>query len=345
MWQLLILAVLSAVALPAAAAQVEDSAGRLVTIPDRVERVMAAGPPAAVVLYVLAPEKMIGWTAAPRPNERDLLLPAVRNLPELGRLTGRGDTANIEVVLKAKPDLIFDFGSVTATYSSLAARVQDQTGVPYLLFDGRLDRTAETVRQLGRALGVKERAEQIARYIEETEELLDGRFLDLPAAERRRVYFAREPNGLETGLTGSINTEIIERAGGINVAERGALRSGLANVSMEQVIAWAPDTIITWDANFFASYATDPLWSTVPAVMSKRVYLAPRLPFGWIDAPPSINRYIGLRWIARLLYPDRFPEDIRTTARDFFKLFYQSEPDDATLDRILAGAQPGGRGR
>ena len=86
-------------------------------------------------------------------------------------------------------------------------------------------------------------------------------------------------------------------------------------------------------------------WLTVPAVAAKRVYLAPRLPFGWIDAPPSINRYIGLRWIARLLYPDRFPDDIHTTAREFFKLFYQSEPDDAALDRVLAGAQPGGRGR
>jgi iron complex transport system substrate-binding protein len=345
MWQLFIFAVLSLVSVPASAAQFEDSAGRAVTIPDRVERVMAAGPPAAVVLYVLAPQKMIGWTTPPRPNEREFLLPAVRDLPELGRLTGRGDTANIEVVLQAKPDLIFDFGSVTATYSSLAARVQDQTGVPYLLLDGRLDHTAETVRLLGKALGVKERADRIAAYIEETEELLDERLKDLPAAARHRVYLAREANGLETGLAGSINTEIIERAGGINVAARGTLRGGIANVSMEQVLAWAPDTIITWDANFFASYATNPLWATVPAVMAKRVYLAPRLPFGWIDAPPSINRYIGLRWIARLLYPDRFPDDIHTTAREFFKLFYQSEPDDAALDRVLAGAQPGGRGR
>src|SRR5450631_1388285 len=345
MWQLFIFAVLSLVSVPASAAQFEDSAGRAVTIPDRVERVMAAGPPAAVVLYVLAPQKMIGWTTPPRPNEREFLLPAVRDLPELGRLTGRGDTANIEVVLQAKPDLIFDFGSVTATYSSLAARVQDQTGVPYLLLDGRLDRTAETVRLLGKALGVKERADRIAAYIEETEEHLDERLKDLPAAARHRVYLAREPNGLETGLAGSINTEIIERAGGINVAARGTLRGGIANVSMEQVIAWAPDTIITWDANFFAGLATNPLWATVPAVMAKRAYLAPRLPFGWIDAPPSINRVIGLRWIARLLYPDRFPEDIHTTAREFFKLFYQSEPDDAALDRVLAGAQPGGRGR
>jgi iron complex transport system substrate-binding protein len=330
MRQFLIVAVLSLFSMVARGAQIEDSAGRLVTIPDRVERVMAAGPPASVLLYVLAPEKMIGWTAAPRPNEREFLLPSVRDLPELGRLTGRGDTANIEVVLKAKPDLIFDFGSVNATY---------------LLLDGRLDHTADTVRLLGKALGVRERADRIADYIEATEALIDSRLRDLPPAQRHRVYLAREPNGLETGLTGSINTEIIERAGGINVAERGNLRGGIANVSMEQVIAWAPDTIITWDANFYASYATNALWATVPAVVAKRVYLAPRLPFGWIDAPPSINRVIGLKWIARLLYPDRFPEDIRVTAREFFKLFYQVEPDSAALDRILAGEQPGGRGR
>ena len=345
MRQFLIAAVLSLFSVAATGAEIEDSSGRVVKVPDRVERVMAAGPPASVVLYVLAPEKMIGWTAAPRPNEREFLLPSVRDLPELGRLTGRGDTANIEVVLKAKPDLIFDFGSVNATYVSLANRVQDQTGVPYLLLDGRLDRTAATVRLLGKALGVRERADRIADYIEATERLLDDRLRDLPAAQRHRVYLAREANGLETGLTGSINTEIIERAGGVNVAERGNLRGGIANVSMEQVIAWAPDTIITWDANFFGGYATNPLWATVPAVVSKRVYLAPRLPFGWIDAPPSINRTIGLKWIARLLYPDRFPEDIRVTAREFFKLFYQTEPDAAALDRILAGEQPGGRGR
>ncbi len=328
-----------------AAREVEDATGRRVTVPERVERVMAAGPTAAVVLYVLAPDKMIGWPSAPRPNERELILPAVRDLPELGRLTGRGDTANVEVVLKARPDLIFDYGSVSATFSSLAARVQEQTGIPYLLIDGRLDRTPASLRKLGSALGVADRAEAIARYVEATERMIDERLGGVPASARRRVYLAREPNGLETGLTGSINTEIIERAGGINVAERGNARGGIANVSIEQVLAWAPDTIITWDPHFFASYADDPVWAAVPAVKHKRVYLAPRLPFGWIDAPPSINRVIGLRWIAGLLYPDQFPEDIRSVARDFIKLFYQADVTDAQLDRILAGAQPGGQGR
>ena len=327
------------------ASDVKDATGRIVTVPDHVTRIMAAGPTAAVVLYVLAPEKMFAWPSAPRPNEREFILPAVRDLPEFGRLTGRGDTANVEVVLKAKPDLIFDFGSVSPTFVSLAQRVQEQTGIPYLLFNGRLDQTAASLRELGRALGVSDRAEAIARYAEETDSLIDTRLKDLPASARKRVYLARQPNGLETGLTGSINTEIIERAGGINVAERATGRGGIANVSIEQVIAWAPDTIITWDANFFARVNDDPSWVSIPAVANKRVYQGPRLPFGWIDAPPSINRIIGLRWIAGLLYPERFPEDIRVTARDFIKLFYQADVSDAQLDRILAGAQPGGRGR
>jgi iron complex transport system substrate-binding protein len=344
MWRLSIILLMALLARHVAAAEVDDATGRK-TIPDKVERVMAAGPPATVVLYVLAPEKMIGWTAAPRPNEKPFLLPAVRDLPELGRLTGRGDTANVEVVLKAKPDLIVDFGTVNPTYVSLAQRVQDQTGVPYLLFDGRLQNTARSIRQVGAALGVPERAERIARYVEETEKLLDAGLKDIPPSARRRVYLARGADGLETGLSGSINTEIIERAGGVNVAERGAARGGIATVSLEQVLAWAPDTIVAEDANFFRSYATNPVWAAVPAVTAKRVFLARRLPFGWTDQPPSINRTIGLRWMAGLLYPDKFPEDIRAAARDFIKLFYQTEPDDAALDRILAGEQPGGRGR
>ena len=37
---------------------VTDSAGRLVELPDKVNSVFAAGPPASILLYMLAPEKM-----------------------------------------------------------------------------------------------------------------------------------------------------------------------------------------------------------------------------------------------------------------------------------------------
>jgi iron complex transport system substrate-binding protein len=133
-------------------------------VPERIERVFAAGPPAAVVLYVLAPDRMIGWPRAPRPEELPYIAPEYRDLPEVGWLTGRGDTVNLEVLLRSKPDLIFDFGSVRETFVSLADRVQAQTGIPYILIDGTFANTAAAVRLLGGVLGVEERAERIAAY-------------------------------------------------------------------------------------------------------------------------------------------------------------------------------------
>jgi iron complex transport system substrate-binding protein len=89
MHYLLGLALLLLQAVPLEAGEIKDATGRTIVVPGRVERVMAAGPNAAVVLYVLAPQKMVGWPSAPRPNEREFILPAVRDLPEFGRLTGR----------------------------------------------------------------------------------------------------------------------------------------------------------------------------------------------------------------------------------------------------------------
>ena len=107
-----------------------DDAGRKVELPDKVERVYAAGPPASVLVFALAPDKLIGWTRAFRSNEAEWIAKKYADLPELGRLTGRGNTANVEVVLKANPDLIVDVGSTNATFASLADRVQQQTGIP-----------------------------------------------------------------------------------------------------------------------------------------------------------------------------------------------------------------------
>src|SRR5581483_11493092 len=48
----------------ARAAAVTDGAGRSVAVPAKVERVFPAGPPAAIVLYTLAPELLLGWPRA-----------------------------------------------------------------------------------------------------------------------------------------------------------------------------------------------------------------------------------------------------------------------------------------
>src|ERR1700750_702225 len=87
----------------ARAARVTDAPGRALPVPERVVRVFPAGPPAAILLYTLAPDLLIGWPRANSPEEREFLLPDVGARPEVGRLTGRGNTANLETVLALKP--------------------------------------------------------------------------------------------------------------------------------------------------------------------------------------------------------------------------------------------------
>src|SRR5262245_8993236 len=330
-----LLAMLAVCLTGAEARTVTDSAGRKVEVPDKVERVFAAGPPASILVYMLAPEKMTGWPDPPRAEERPLIAAPYRDLPALGRLTGRGGTANLEVVLKVKPDLILDFGSVRDTYVSLANNVQEQTKIPYILIDGRFEATPTALRLLGQILDLRERAERQAKYVEATFAEIDAVLKETPAEKRPRVYLARGADGLETGVVGSINTEIIERAGGRNVIEAAGQR-GLVRASMEQVIVADPEIILTWDRNFFGRVAKDPVWAGIKAVRDKRVYLAPTAPFGWIDRPPSLNRVMGLRWLAGLFYPERLAGDLRERAREFYRLFYHVDASDAELDTLIA---------
>jgi len=323
------------VPVPADARMLEDSAGRRIEVPDRVERVFAAGPPAAILLYVLKPEALLGWPRALRPDERPYIAPVARDLPETGRLTGRGGEANLEVVLKLRPDLIIDFGSVRDTYISLADRVQAQTGIPYILIDGRFENTAAALRLLGSILGVEERAERLATYAEQTFAGIDAILAKVPEDQRPRVYLARGPDGLESGVQGSINTEILERAGGRNVVGASQGQRGLVRVSPEQLLVTNPDVVVTWDEQFYEGIWHDPLWSGLEAVRNKQVFLSPTLPFGWIDRPPSLNRLIGLRWLAGLFYPDRVQQGVPKLAREFYRLFYQVDLSDRELARLM----------
>ena len=290
-----------------------DSANRRVTLPDRVSRVFVAGPPASVLMYLLAPDLMVGWIRLPTPAEKEFLTAPARDLPETGRLTGRGDTVSLERLVAAKPDLVVDFGSVTETYVSLANRVQEQTGIPYVLIDGTFAATPASLKLAADIVGRSARGAELASYAAKTFVMVDEVLARVPTAKRPKVYLARGPEGL----------------GG---------RGNTANASLEQVVAWQPDAIVTLDRAFFAGVKTKPGWDQVRAVAENKVYLAPSLPWGWIDAPPSINRLMGLRWLLKTFYPTETAIDLRTDTRFFYALFYGVKLEDSQLDRLLGGA-------
>lgn len=314
-----------------------DGAGRTVMVPTEVSRVFAGGPPAGLVLYSLAPQKMLGWAMAPSRAALGFL-GRDADLPVYGRLAGRGGEANLETVLRLKPDLIVDIGMTTGTFLSLADKVQGATGIPYLLLDGRLQALPATYRLLGRALGAEAAAEERARWIETRLDAITQKLAAVPQDARPRVYLARGPSGLESARTGSINVEAVEAAGGRNVVGDALGSGGLVTLSMEQVLAFDPDVIVALDPAFFARLATDPAWRELRAVKAGKAVLAPQLPFPWVDYPPSVNRVLGVVWLAALLYPEQMDRDVAGAAKAFYPLFYHRDLTGAELEALLANA-------
>ena len=110
----------------------------------------------------------------------------------------------------------------------------------------------------------------------------------------------------------------------------------LVTVSVEQVLLWNPEVILTTDPHFWKAAWSDPRWRAMRAVESRRVYLSPHLPFGWFDFPPGANRLLGIWWAGKLLYPNEFYDiDLRAKVTEFHRRFYHREPTPAQLDAML----------
>lgn len=337
-------AALASSAIPQAHAQSSTLAARIGQIPDpaRLRRVFAAGPPAGVLVATLAPHKLLGWPQQLDDVSRAYLGPALQGLPHLGRLSGRGSTMPLESLLKLQPDLVLDAGTADATYVSATERLSRQTGLPCVLVQGSLAEHARQLREVGALLGEAARGETLARHADAVAALARRATQDLPPAQRPRVYFGRSANGLETGLAGSINVEAVEYAGGRNVAAD-AGRGGLTRVSMEQILAWDPQVVITQEPGFAERVRQDPLWRGVSAIRTGRVHCAPVWPFGWLDGPPGVNRLIGVRWLLEKLHPQATTlqglPPLKREVSDFYRLFYGADLSPALLNKLMETAR------
>jgi iron complex transport system substrate-binding protein len=96
---------------------------------------------------------------------------------------------------------------------------------------------------------------------------------------------------------------------------------------------------VSIDQDFVDQARKAPGWADTTAVHGNRVYVGPSLPYGWIDSLPSLNRLVGLKWLARLFFPDRFSKTLSEMTREFYARYYQVDLTDAQLAQLL---KPGG---
>lgn len=322
---------------PAHARRITDMAGRQVEVPEVVTKVYATAPPATYMVYALAPELLAGLNSPMPQAGRQYLDRRVLALPILGGWFGQGRMANLETLLRARPDVVLAFRWRGQRQQWKIEQTLEPLGLPVAWVElGGLEDFPRFFRFLGELCNRRERAEALANHAQRTIDDLARLRKSLGQSDLVSVYYAEGGQGLQTECDDSFHVELIKLCGGVNAHKCQAKTiHGLESVSLEQVLAYDPQVIVTNEAMFAQSLPIDRRWRDVRAVRDGRILQPPAMPFNWFDRPPSFMRLLGAHWLANKLHPQRYAVDMAAKTMEFFRLFLGVELDRATALELL----------
>lgn len=322
--------------------EITDMAGRKVTVPaaENIESVFSAGPVAAIFLYMVAPDKLLGWNYELNDVEKSIILEKYQDLPNFGM----GDAVNYEAVIAANPTIAINSGKINDAMVSDCDALSESLGIPVVAVDNELNNSAEAFRFMGELLGVEDHAEELAQYAEQVFTDINA-LSDIPEEKKVSVYFGNGEDSLETAPRGSQHAQILDAINAVNVADLELGDGSRVQISAEQLLAWDPDVIVVngepkadKSGNSAAEdILSNPDYASLKAVQDQKVYGTPNAPFSWVDRPAGPNRLIGMRWFSALIYPEYIKCDINEEIHKFFDLFYHVDLSDEQLENVLKG--------
>jgi iron complex transport system substrate-binding protein len=308
-----------------------DDAKRGVELPPRVLRVFAAGGPAEVLLHTLAPDRLVGRNRVPEGDALEFFPPAYRNPVVIRQLPEVDNPAADAELLKLRPDLYVDYGTIHEDYIAAVEAVQRRTRVPGIILDGALAGVPDAYRRLGSALGVSDRGERLAAAADRLLTKYRGRLASVSPVPR--VYIACSADGFVPCLEDDPAGEQLRWIGGLNVARTRAT-APRRPLTIAEIQALAPHVVVTGATGGAVRLRESPQWQTIEAVRQGRVYDWPAVPYSWGPRPPSVNRLPGVMWLAYVSAGRAFDAQYDADVREFFSDFYQVRLIDAQLRRL-----------
>lgn len=321
---------------------ITDMDGRTLTIPTTLNHVLTTYPPTSNLVYMLAPEKLMGLQTSASKNK--YMKDEYKNLPVVGGWYG-GLTANYETFMSMNPDAIFEGFTRTGNYQETIDERQKNLN-PYPLIEVAdstdVNNYTPSVKFMGEILGgdAKTKADELNSFYTSVYNKVKDKAQTIPQDKRKKVYYAEGVDGLKTEPDNS-HIQLVNLCGGINVASKVAAKGGMGEtpVNIEDIISWNPDVIIVREPKFYSEIYSDPNWQKIKAVQDKQVYLAPSDPLGWFDRPPCVNTVIGIPWVAKVLYPDEFKDlDLTALTKEFYSKFYHYDLTDSDVKDIMTGS-------
>ena len=322
--------------------EITDMAGRKVTVPtaENIESVFSAGSVAAIFLYMVVPDKLLGWNYELNDVEKSIILDKYQDLPNFGM----GDAVNYEAVIAANPTIAINSGKINDAMVSDCDALSESLGIPVVAVDNELNNSAEAFRFMGELLGVEDHAEELAQYAEQVFTDINA-LSDIPEEKKVSVYFGNGEDSLETAPRGSQHAQIFDVINAVNVADLELGDGSRVQISAEQLLAWDPDVIVVngepkadkSGSSAAEDILSNPDYASLKAVQDQKVYGTPNAPFSWVDRPAGPNRLIGMRWFSALIYPEYIKCDINEEIHKFFDLFYHVDLSDEQLENVLKG--------
>lgn len=319
--------------------QITDMLGRQLTVPAKISSVIATSPPSTILVYMLAPDKVMGWNFINNYSQ-PLMEEKYYNLPIIGGWFGT-QTGNYETIIDMHSDIVIEgYTTDGEIHETIEHRQENLGNIPVVAINDSIifvTKSDPTIEYVGKLLNCEDQAEKLIKFRSSILNEINSTVKDIPEDKKVRVYYAEGPKGLMTDPSGSQHSQVIDICGGINVADcQLTPGNGMTQVSIEQIINWKPQVIITSSPQFFATVYSDPLWESVDAVKNKRVYLAPQNPFCWIDRPQGPHLIIGTAWTAKMLYPELFQNmDLSKLTKEFYSEFFHYNLTDKQLDKLL----------
>ncbi len=268
--------------------EVVDEAGRKVTLPAKIERVVSLAPNLTEIVYAVgAGDRLVGNTTF------------CNYPPEAKSVAKVGDTLqpSIERILALRPQLVLV--STASQLEAFTTQLNEQQIAVYITDPRDLEGVFHSILNVGdllnESVGAAELVKQLRARTEAVERAVSGR----PALS---VFFQLSGQPLYTAGKTSFVTNLIERARGRSVTAD--VNEAWPRLSDEAALASRPEAIIMLSGAMGATpnaQVASALRNS-PAVKNGRVYVID----GDLLTRPGPRLVDGLEQIARALHPEAF---------------------------------------
>lgn len=295
-----------------------DIAGRNVTLPKNISRIVAIGPGMLrLVCYLNATDMLVGVEKSEIDwgfNGRDYAMAygeSFKNLPVIGP-GGPGKPPAPELILTVKPDLII----MSRTYCDFydPERLQTEANATVIVMDygpsGQVDVKSLTnaLNILGKALNREEKAKQLTNFIENICNDLNQRTSNLSLIPK--VYVgAVSYKGPQPFTTTQTSFPPLKLLNTISIADRYSNTTGVLFLDFEAIIDQQPDLVFI-DENNLATvkqdFDKDPnKYTQLSAFQKGEIYGL--LPYNYYHTNIAVA-LADAYYIGKVLYPNRFSE-------------------------------------